>query len=145
MQLPSVVRVSQILSIHSCRPATTPQIRSECPAKYLVPECITRSMPNSAGCWLMGVPNVASIMLSSLCCLASSTTFLKSTTRRVGLVGDSRYSNFVFGRIARACCSYSVVSTNVVSIPIFGSHCERNLFRPRKQCRSPTLDYQRGG
>jgi hypothetical protein len=32
---------------------------------------------------------VASIMLSSLCCLATAATFLKSTTRKVGFVGDS--------------------------------------------------------
>ena len=58
---PSVVRVEWMVSIRSRRPATIPQIRSECPAKYFVPECMTRSIPKSAGRWLMGVANVLSI------------------------------------------------------------------------------------
>ena len=33
----------------------------------------------------------------------------------------------VFGRIARSCCSMSLVSTNVVSMPIFGSHCDKEF------------------
>ena len=87
---PSVVRVEWMVSIKSRRPATIPQIRSECPAKYFVPECMTRSMPKSAGRWLMGVAKVLSIKLMSLCCRARAVTFFRSTTRSVGLVGDSR-------------------------------------------------------
>ena len=62
-------------------------------------------MPYSAGRWLIGVPKVLSIMLISPCCFASAAAFFRSTTRNAGLVGDSRYSIFVFGRIALACCS----------------------------------------
>ncbi len=94
-----------MVAIRSLRPATIPQIRSECPAKYFVPECITRSMPCSIGRQLMGVENVLSISVITLCCLASAETLFRSTTRSVGFVGDSRCMSLVFGRIARACCS----------------------------------------
>src|SRR5208283_5445516 len=87
---PRGVRVHAVAQGRTWLPATTPQIRSVCPARYFVPECMIKSMPKCAGCWLIGVPNVASIMLSNLCCLAIAATFLKSTTRNVGLVGDSR-------------------------------------------------------
>ena len=96
-------------------------------------------MPNSAGRTLIGVANVLSMKLIRLCCFASAATFFKSTTRSVGFVGDSRYSILVFGRIARACCSYSVVSTNVVSMPNFGSHCPRNLLAPPYTSRCATM------
>ena len=95
MQLPRVVRVAE--SVRSGRPARHHSANQVgMPRRYLVPECITRSIPNSAGCWLIGVPNVGSTMLSNLCSLCNPRSiFRESTTRNVGFVGDSKYSCFV--------------------------------------------------
>ena len=107
-----------------------PHIMSAWPPKYFVPECSTKSIPHSAGRQLIGVAKVESIVVIKPRLRASAAILSRSTTRTVGFVGDSMCRIFVFGRIARSCCSMSLVSTNVVSIPSFGSHCERNLITP---------------
>ena len=87
-------------------------------------------MPHSAGRQLMGVEKVESMVVIRPCSRARAAIFSRSTTRTLGFVGDSMCRILVLGWIARSCCSMSLVSTNVVSIPSFGSHFDRNLITP---------------
>ena len=87
---------------------------------YAFPEADAPSRPDLRARWFpdgrfhtrfgvfllqIGVANVLSIIEIKLCLRAMAAAFFRSTTRSVGLVGDSRYSSLVFGRIALSCWS----------------------------------------
>src|ERR1043165_10273396 len=93
-------------------PTTTiPPTMSECPFKYFVAECTTRSQPNVKGCWIQGVAKVLSSTVINLCWRAIFTTCCISTNFNKGLVGDSIHNNLVSGFICLIKLFKSVIST----------------------------------
>jgi len=82
--------LSQICRSIPGRPPPRRRSGSECPPRYFVPECIDETIRELRRTLIDRRAEVESVMLINLFCFASSATFLKSTTRNVGLVGDSR-------------------------------------------------------
>src|ERR1700761_4235403 len=66
-----------------------PPVRSLCPPKYLVAECITRSAPKLRGCWQTGVAKVLSQATFMLCEWAMTTVCLISVIFNKGFEGVS--------------------------------------------------------
>ena len=71
-----------------------PASTSECPPKYFVAECTTRSTPRSRARWIGGGAKVPSKIVVAPAALAAATTARTSTTRSVGLIGDSKTTSF---------------------------------------------------
>src|SRR5437660_8449166 len=88
---------------------TAPPTTSECPPRYLVVECTTKSAPCSSGRWLTGVAKVLSTATSAP--PRRATTPATSTTLSSGLVGLSTQIRRVSAFSAPATASRSVWST----------------------------------
>ncbi len=84
-------------------PPTTPAEVSECPARYFVALCQTRSTPSSIGRWLTGVANVLSASVTMPRARARSRRpRAMSVISSRGLLGDSIRNSRVAGVIGSA-------------------------------------------
>ena len=97
------------------RTTATPPTMSECPFRNLVAECMTMSAPSSSGRWIHGVAKVLSTTTRMPRARAIAATAAMSTSRSIGLLGDSIQTIFVRGRIDAANAFGSVRSANVKS------------------------------
>ena len=77
--------MSRIFSINAWLPAATPAITSECPARYFVALCITRSNPIAIGFCSTGLAKVLSISEIRVPLFRESDRFLQihQTQRRI--------------------------------------------------------------
>ena len=98
-------------------PHKAPAITRPWPSRYLVPECITRSAPNSAGRCNAGEQKQLSTASKAPTLCARSASAAMSQTSVSGLVGVSANSSLVVGRNAAFHSAMSVCDTNVVSTP----------------------------
>ena len=97
---------------------SAPAVRSECPLRYLVAECITRSAPCSSGRVSTGVAAVESTATSAPTACASSAVAAMSVTVHSGLAGVSIQTSFVVpGRRAACTAVGSVMSMSSTSSP----------------------------
>ena len=91
-------------------PATMPPVASPWPPRYLVMECITRSMPHSSGRTRHGVQKVLSATVVIPRARAMAATSARSCRRRVGLVSVSTQTMRVAG-VRLASSPVAVAST----------------------------------
>src|SRR5690606_41593654 len=94
-----------------------PPTTSECPPKYLVVECTTTSAPSASGCCRYGVAKVLSTASNAPCSCATRANPAMSTIPSNGLVGVSTQISLVFGVIAAATASRSVIRATLHSSP----------------------------
>ena len=98
-------------------PQMAPAITRPWPSRYLVPECMTRSAPISAGRCMAGVQKQLSTASNAPALCAKLASAAMSHTSVSGLVGVSANSSLVLGRSAAVHSATSVCDTNVVCTP----------------------------
>ncbi len=79
----------------SARVVTLPAVRSECPFRYFVAECITRSAPRSSGCVSTGVAAVESTANRAPAACAISAVAAMSVIVHSGFAGVSTQTSLV--------------------------------------------------
>jgi hypothetical protein len=99
-------------------PATTPHIASWCPFRYLVPEWMTTSAPCSSGRKFTGLANVESTTRARPISFVRYEMGRMSSTRDVGLIGDSMKTARVSLRSRLRHPRGSNGSTSVTSMPL---------------------------
>ena len=100
------------------RQVNVPATTSECPFRYLVAACMTRSAPSASGRVSTGVATVESTASRAPAQCAISATAAMSLISHKGLAGVSSQTSRVRpGRTAAATAARSVVSTSSTATP----------------------------
>ena len=120
------MRTVRIALIRPGAPDTTPPVVSECPPRYFVAECSTRSAPCSSGRQITGGAMVESTTSSAPWRCAIAARAGRSATAVVGLARVSAYTIRVPGRIAARTSSGSVMSTKSACTPNRAATWRRN-------------------
>src|SRR5690606_15539653 len=102
----------------------------ECPPRYLVAECMTRSAPRSSGFWRKGVAKVLSTPTSILCSFAILETATMSMIFIIGLVGVSIQISLVFSVIYSLTFSGSSMETKLNLMPYLANTLVNILYDP---------------
>ena len=128
---PDFITGSILLCRMSSGPHSAPAITRPWPSRYLVPEWMTKSAPNSTGFCSAGEQKQLSTASTAPPRWAMSARAAMSQTSVSGLVGDSAISRRVLGRIAARHSSTSVCETKLDSTPNLPiSLCSRRMVEP---------------